>query len=246
MHWSLSEPGRVPKDEERKFFGEGSEDFMTRLSVSRVVVAALAAVMLPALVNAQTYDKLAYLTFNRPVQIPGGTLHAGTYGFRLANPATSRNVLQVMSNDGAIVYATFHTMPDSRTVVTPEPVVSFLETPAGVPAAVKSLFYGGEHNGYEFVYPKYEPLMTAGVRPQPPITYTRIPAAPAPAVAPVEKPEFEIFVEPLEYTPAAELQPQPLEEIPRTASPLPLMAVGGLTSLLLGLGVGVLRRRYND
>ena len=52
--------------------------------------------------------------------------------------------------------------------------------------------------------------MTAGVRPQPPITYTRIPAAPAPAVAPVEKPEFEIFVEPLEYTPAAELQPQPV------------------------------------
>ena len=219
---------------------------MTRRSVSRVVAAALVAVMAPALANAQTYDKLAYLTFNRPVQIPGVTLHAGTYSFRLANPATSRNVLQVLSNDGAFVYATFHTMPDSRTVVTPEPVVSFLETPAGVPVAVKSLFYGGEHNGYEFMYPKGEPILTAEVRPQPPITYTRIPAAPAPAVAPVEKPEFEIFVEPLEYTPAPESLPPPLEEIPRTASPLPLMGVGGLTSLLLGLGVGVLRRRYNN
>jgi hypothetical protein len=173
-------------------------------------------------------------------------LHAGTYSFRLANPATSRNVLQVLSNDGAIVYATFHTMPDSRTVVTPEPVVSFRETPAGVPVAVKSLFYGGEHNGYEFMYPKGEPIMTAEVRPQPPITYTRIPTAPAPAVAPIEKPEIELFVEPLEYQPASEAPPPPLEEIPRTASPLPLMAVGGLTSLLLGLGVGVLRRRYNN
>ena len=213
---------------------------MTRLSVSRVVVAALVAVMAPALANAQTYDKLAYLTFNRPVQIPGVTLHAGTYSFRLANAATSRNVLQVLSNDGAIVYATFHTMPDSRTVVTPDPVVSFRETPAGVPAAVKSLFYGGEHNGYEFVYPKGGPNMKAEVFPQPPITYT-----PIPAVAPVEKPEIEIFVEPLEYQPALEAQPLPVEELPRTASPLPLMAVGGLTSLLLGLGVGVLRRRYN-
>ena len=219
---------------------------MTRRSVSRVVAAALVAVMAPALANAQTYDKLAYLTFNRPVQIPGVTLHAGTYSFRLANPATSRNVLQVVSNDGAIVYATFHTMPDSRTVVTPEPVVSFLETPAGVPVAVKSLFYGGEHNGYEFMYPKGEPILTAEVRPQPPITYTRIPAALAPAVAPIEKPEIELFVEPLEYQPASEAPPPPLEEIPRTASPLPLMAVGGLTSLLLGLGVGVLRRRYNN
>lgn len=215
---------------------------MTRVSVSRVVVAALVAVMSPALANAQTYDKLAYLTFNRPVQIPGVTLHAGTYSFRLANAATSRNVLQVLSNDGAIVYATFHTLPDSRTVVTPTPVVSFLETPAGVPAAVKSLFYGGEHYGYEFIYPKGGPIMTAEVRPQPPITYTRIPA---PAVAPVEQPEIELFVEPLEYQPAPEAEPLPLEEIPRTASPLPLMAVGGLTSLLLGLGVGVLRRRYN-
>ena len=127
---------------------------MTRRSVSRVVAAALVAVMAPALANAETYDKLAYLTFNRPVQIPGVTLHAGTYSFRLANPATSRNVLQVLSNDGAIVYATFHTMPDSRTVVTPEPVVSFRETPAGVPAAVKSLFYGGEHNGYAVHVPE--------------------------------------------------------------------------------------------
>ena len=76
---------------------------MSRLSVSRIVVAALVAVMAPALVNAQTYDKLAYLTFNRPVQIPGVTLHAGTYSFRLANAATSRNVVQVLSNDGAIV-----------------------------------------------------------------------------------------------------------------------------------------------
>ena len=97
--------------------------------------------------------------------------------------------------------------------------------------------------GYEFVHWKGGPIMTAEVRPQPPIMHT-IPAAPAPAVAPVEKPEIELFVEPLEHQPAPEAPP--LEEIPRTASPLPLMGVGGLTSLLLGLGVGVLRRRGHN
>ena len=60
MHRYLSEPGHVPKDDESEFFGEGSEDYMTRRSVSRVVAAALVAVMAPALANAQTYDKLAY------------------------------------------------------------------------------------------------------------------------------------------------------------------------------------------
>jgi hypothetical protein len=63
-----------------------------------------------------TYDKLVYLTFNAPVQIPGATLNAATY--RLANPDTSRNVLQVLSSDGATAYAMFHTIPDSRTSIT--------------------------------------------------------------------------------------------------------------------------------
>jgi hypothetical protein len=223
---------------------------MSRLFGLRVAVVALVAMMTPALANATayTYDKLAYLTFNAPVQVPGVTLNAGTYGFRLANPGTSRNVVQVVSNDGAIVYATFHTLPDMRTVVTQNPVVTFRETPAGVPAAVKSLFYGGEHRGYQFWYPKGGPIMTAEVRPQPPVTYTAIPAAPAP----IDKPEIEVFVEPLEYVPTETLAEAPVpteelptEELPRTASPLPLVAFGGLTSLLAGLGFGVLRRRHN-
>jgi hypothetical protein len=115
---------------------------------------------------------------------------------------------------------------------------------------VKSLFYGGEHRGYEFVYPKGGPIMKA--RPQPPIDYTPVPAAPAL----VEKPEIEVLVEPLEFEPApaaaeapplpaAEAPPLPAQELPRTASPVPLMLVGGLTSLLVGLGLGVLHRRLN-
>jgi hypothetical protein len=216
-------------------------DVMSRLSVSGVAVVALVAVMTPAPVNAVTYDKLASLTFNGPVQVPGVTLNAGTYQFRLANPSTSRNVLQVLSNDGATVYAMFHTRPDSRTTTTGEATVSFRETPAGVPAAVKSLFYGGEYHGYEFVYPKGGPIMIAEAPVQPAITYTRIPTPPIPER--VDKPETELFVEPLEFAQAPEARP--VEELPRTASPLPLVALGGLTSLLVGLGFGVLRRRHN-
>ena len=211
---------------------------MSRLFVSGVV-AALLAVMTPAAANAVTYDKLAYLTFSAPVQIPGVTLNAGTYRFRLANPETSRNVLQVLSNDGSTVYAMFHTMYDSRTSLTNEPVVTFRETPAGVPPAVRTLFYGGEHRGYEFVYPKGGPIMIAEVVPQPEITYTPYPATPA-------EPVIEPAVEPVAAAePVAEAVPQaePPVELPRTASPLPLFATGGLASLLLGLGLGLLRRR---
>jgi len=219
---------------------------MSRLFVSGVVVTALVAVMAPAPASGVTHDKLAYLTFSAPVQIPGVTLSAGTYRFHLTNPETSRNVLQVLSNDGSIVYAMFHTMFDSRTSLTEDPFVTFRETPAGVPVAVRSLFYGGEHRGYEFVYPKGGPIMIAEVVPQPEITYTPYPATPAPE--PVIEPEaapVEPIAEPVaEAVPEAEPLPQPEPvELPRTASPLPLVATGGLASLLVGLGLSLLRRR---
>ena len=225
---------------------------MARRTLFGVVAAALVAVTMPAPAGAVTYDKLTYMTFSGPVQIPGVTLDAGTYRFRLANPGTSRDVLQVLSNDGATIFAMFHTIHDSRTVLTDEAAVTFRETPAGVPPAIKSLFYGGEYRGYEFVYPTGGPNMIAEVPPQPEITYTPYPAAEALAeaiVEPVAEPVAEAVAEPVaELAAEAAVAPLPQAEpaaLPRTASPLPLVAVGGLTSLLGALGLGLLRRRVS-
>jgi LPXTG-motif cell wall-anchored protein len=125
--------------------------------------------------------------------------------------------------------------------LTEDAVVTFRETPAGVPPAVKSVFYGDEYRGYEFVYPKGGPNMIAEVAPQPEITYTPYPAPPI--VEPEAKP-VEPVAEPVVEQPVAEpLTAQEPAQLPRTASPVPLVALGGLSSLLVGLGVGLLRRR---
>jgi LPXTG-motif cell wall-anchored protein len=213
---------------------------MARLRLSGVIILALIAVMTtPGPGGAVTYDKLTYLTFSGPVQVPGVTLNAGTYRFRLTNPETSRNVLQVLSGDGAVVYAMFHTIPESRVSITKDAVVTFRETPAGIPPEVRSLFYGGEHRGYEFVYPKRPAAMAPPAVPQPEIMYEPIAAAPAPeAVA-------ELEAEPIIAEPALEPAMPPPAELPQTATPLPLAALGGLTSLLAGLGFAALRRRVN-
>jgi hypothetical protein len=216
---------------------------MSRLFVSGALIAAFVALTAPAPASGigVTYDKLAYLTFNAPVQVPGATLRPGTYRFHLTNENTSRNVLQVLSNDGVIVFAMFNTIPDSRTKLTPEADVTFLETPAGVPPAVRSLFYGHEYGGYQFVYPKGGPNMIPEVVPQPEITYTVEPM-------PVIEPPYEPLAPAPATEPSVEPVPEPVgepapAELPRTATPLPLMAIGGLTSLLAGLGLGLLRRR---
>lgn len=215
---------------------------MSKLFVTAVLVLATFA-LAPAPANGigVTYDKLAYLTFTAPVQVPGARLNAGTYRFHLTNADTSRNVLQVLSNDGAIVYAMFNTIPDSRTKLTPEADVTFLETPAGVPPAVRSVFYGHEYRGYQFVYGKGEPNMVPEVVPQPEITYT---AEPMPVIEPPYEPlALEPVAEPA-IEPVGEPVPEPAPaELPRTATPLPIIAFGGVGSLLAGLGLGFLRRR---
>ena len=51
--------------------------------------AALVIALQPAPARADTWDRLTYFTFSGPVQLPGITLAAGTYEFRLVNPQTS-------------------------------------------------------------------------------------------------------------------------------------------------------------
>ena len=214
--------------------------------LSSIVVAGLVAMTTAAPIRANTIDKLTFLTFSGAVQIPGVKLDAGTYRFRLANPYGERNVIQVLSHDGSTVYAMFHTMPDSRMTVTDNSTVTFRETPAGVPPAVKSLFYGGEHRGYEFVYPKGWPINVAEVvPPQPEIKFAPTPAPPVTESESSARAEAAPEPEPApaQAAPAAPAaEPQAPAELPKTASPVPLVALGGLASLIVGFGAGLIRK----
>ena len=126
---------------------------MSRFFIYGVVVAALLIVVRPA-APQESFDKLAYLTFSAPVQVPGATLSAGRYRFHLTNAVGSLNVMQVLSNDGSTTYGMFNTIEAHRHAITDDPAVTFRETPAGAAPAIDALFYGGLLQGYAFVYPK--------------------------------------------------------------------------------------------
>jgi len=86
--------------------------------------------------DAFTSDKRTYFTFSQPVALPGVTLPAGTYMFRLVNETTSRNVIQVANRKGNESYAMIVSMPAYRGVTEKEPTIQFMETATGVPVAV--------------------------------------------------------------------------------------------------------------
>jgi hypothetical protein len=186
---------------------------------------------------AQSFDKRTFFTFSGPVAVPGVTLPAGEYMFRVADAATQRNVLQVLSADGQTSYAQFFALrtyrPDSEAKAEPE--LRFLETASGMPAAVKSWWYPSDRDGYEFIYPKEQlRLLTEGV---PVVIEEPIPVAVAPEEPMFEEAPAAAVPEPLQGEPAPESVPvvEPRTELPRTAGATPLLWTMGI-GLLLGAG----------
>src|ERR1700737_5510431 len=110
---------------------------LRKVLFSMCAVAVLALVMgTPAF--AQTSDWQTFFTFNTPVTLPGLTLPAGTYLFRVADPNSSRSVVQVSSADGRHQYGMFLTIPSLRSKATATPELRFAETPSTVPPAIKT------------------------------------------------------------------------------------------------------------
>jgi sortase A len=99
-------------------------------------------------------DKRVFFTFSGAVAVPGVTLPAGQYLFRLPTTIASgeRHVMQVLSADGRNSYAMFFGISANRTDYPTKPEVRFMETAAGMPPAVKTWSYPGDKAGYEFLF----------------------------------------------------------------------------------------------
>jgi hypothetical protein len=135
---------------------------MRRLTT--VLAATCAAVLLT---SAGTFaqgivdSRLTNVTFSGPVEIPGKTLPAGTYQFRLMDSASNRNIVQVFDKDGSQLIATMLAIAAERPQPEGEPVITFKETRADQPPAVHFWYYAGEKSGSELVYPKSQAMTIA-------------------------------------------------------------------------------------
>src|SRR5262245_601477 len=131
-----------------------------RVLMKAASCAAL-ALLIAAPVSADQWNKKTFLTFSGPVQVPGVTLAAGTYTFKLADLSGNRHVVQIFSKDEKKIFTTLLAIPDQRLEPSDKPVVLFSERPAGTPQAIKAWFYPGDTIGNEFVYPKTQAITIA-------------------------------------------------------------------------------------
>jgi len=233
--------------------------FPTRFGITLAVLCGLVLGLGVVAFRAQAdvWDKKTVLTVNQPIQVQDTYLEPGTYVFKLLNSSSDRHIVQIYNQDQNHLINTIMAIPNYRLQPTGDSRFSFYETPPGTAAAMHAWFYPGDNYGQEFRYPKQlhqlvavsQVTTTAAAPPEPPpppfVTRPAEPeSAPAPepqaAVTPQPKQE-----EPVEIaqntappapqaTPAPEPAPAPAAEpteLPKTATPYPLVGLLGLVSL---------------
>ena len=115
-------------------------------------VAAIGFVLVAAAsMHAGGYDThKMYLTFNRPVALPGVSLPGGTYRVEIADGA--HDVVRVMSRDGKVVYFSAFTYTIPRPAGMPQnQLISFKETAPGRTPSIAAWWPEGD-SGREFIY----------------------------------------------------------------------------------------------
>jgi LPXTG-motif cell wall-anchored protein len=138
-----------------------------------LVLSTLAVLTLGAsTAQAQPADYRTYFTFSAPVTLPGVTLPAGKYLFRLADPNGSRKVINILNADGTKSLAMLHTIPNQLPKAPQDPEIRFMETSSNMPPPIKTWWYPGKAIGYEFIYPRQQALQIAKVTREPVLTTT--------------------------------------------------------------------------
>lgn len=234
--------------------------------VTAIATTVCLALLVALDLNSATAQDLnpsekTFLTFSGPVELPGMTLPAGTYTFKLAD-TPGRNVVQVFSQDEKDIHGQFLFVQANRRDATGDTVVTFRETAAGTTPAVQYWYYPGETIGKEFVYPK-DQAMKIAARTNATVLSTDGAITAESRVSSVDS-SGQVTEWQRETQVANPVQPQirsdvPAEspvatsgqveaqgqvaaaELPRTASPLPLAGLIGLLSLAGALGLRALR-----
>jgi hypothetical protein len=133
--------------------------------------ALLMLVLLSPNAKADEWNKLTYVQFSAPVEIPGYNgpivLPAGTYTFKLLNSMSDRDIVQIYSKDQSHLYSTVLAIPDYRLRPRGKTVIKFAEEGSGNPEALKAWFYPGSQFGVQFVYPKSRAVELAKASKQP-------------------------------------------------------------------------------
>jgi hypothetical protein len=129
---------------------------VSRIPISTALVAAVLSIVAAApKASADEYDKKTIVTFDAPVEVPGGVvLQPGKYVFILQNSENDRHIVLVKDEREKQTYAQIFATNDFHIQQKSKSQFLFWESPAGQPQLLRAWFYPGERYGQAFLYKK--------------------------------------------------------------------------------------------
>jgi Protein of unknown function (DUF2911) len=122
----------------------------TYIAIGLIIAFAL---LFEIAAHATEADQSTEITFNRPIQVPGQVLPAGTYLLKLLN-TDDLDTVQIFSSDRTGLYATLGTVPAASREPVDDTTVTLVEQGTGKPDILLKWFYPGEETGHRFAYSK--------------------------------------------------------------------------------------------
>jgi len=209
---------------------------ITRTFLAVVAVSLLVATVVTGARADTTFNKRTVVTFTQPVEIPGQVLPSGTYTIEVYESFGNRHIVRFYNADRTKLIATVLAIPNTRIKPEGDNVMTFAERPGNAPNALKAWFYPGDNFGQEFVYPKTRAVQLAQVTQEnvpavesEPATVEELQSEPIVAETPQQT---EVAIAEVIPTPApATERLLPAPALPKTAGPVPLIALLGLLSV---------------
>ena len=236
---------------------------MKQLVLAVASIGLLGVAIAPS-ARADQWNKKTILTVNETVQVPNMVLPPGKYVIKLLDSQSDRHIVQIFNGDETQLLTTILAIPNYRLQPAGKTVFGFWETPLGQPKALRAWFYPGDNFGQEFAYPKsaavqiaanaHAAVPTTEVTEASQLGTASVTTTPAPqeetaqttaqtttpAAAPEPQPEPQAVAQ--EPAPAPTPSPSPApQELPKTASPYPLVGLAGMLSLAMFLVLRVVR-----
>jgi hypothetical protein len=228
---------------------------MKHLVLAVASIGLLAVAIAPS-ARADEWNKKTILTLNETIQVPNKVLPPGKYVTKLLDSPSNRHVVQIFNGDETHLLTTILAIPNYRLQPTGKTVFGFWETPPGQPKALRAWFYPGDNFGQEFAYPKaaavqiaasaHSAVPTTEVTEASELATAAVTTTPAPqeqteTAQTTPEPQREAMPAPAPE-PAQAPAPAPApQELPKTASPYPLVGLAGLLSLAIFVVVRAVR-----
>ena len=216
-----------------------------------IICLVMASIAGPA-VRADDPAQQATVTIQSPEQVPGSVLPAGTYMFRKTGAQSGWVIVQVYSKDGSALVTTILAYPNAKVASNGQNFVVYPANGSGTIPAMEGIVFTGDSTVEQFAYPKaaadqigaanHIRIPTTGTDDAYP---SSLPDAASSWSAPVTSGSDSDSAMTAQDTPNSAPNNAPndammrQEELPQTASPLPMVALIGLFSVA---GIVILRK----